>query len=311
MKFLGCILLLSINSLAFSQGVVIEPAPLSIQDDGSRKIINRKEGEIPTIRNTTDVISPPAAEALVIPNDDVINPPGGISVPKHVVIEVVPAPAHPEKQAKAADPIDGQLKLNGSSSVNSHETSVENNVSDDLFSEYEAHTMNKYLQFSFGYIDSDYKKIHPSLENGSSTMSFKFVADISARLQSGFALEVLSDKSGKTVTDSIRAIQYRMFFDYHSPLLNNSELRIDWLVGFGFSLGDYGIRRHYVDGLGQDVSIKVSDGVMIGLIPVAGVRIYLFDQNSFDIMAEYHQYFSTPQKHIGGLAIAPRFSFIF
>jgi len=308
MKFLGWILLLSVSSHAFAQGVEIEPAPLSVEDDGTRKIINRKEGETAPLEKAKDVIAPPAAEALVIPNDDVINPPEGATKPAPVA-----------EQTKPVNPIDGQLKLDGAEAVSTTAPApIENkvivspasNVSDDLFPAYQSRMLNKYLQFSFGFLNSHYEKIHPSLDNGSTMMSFKFVADVSARVQTGFGVEVLSDKSGQTVPDSIRVLQYRIFADYHAPLTRGA-VRLDWVAGLGFSAGDFGIRRRYINGLGQEVSVKLKDGIIVGLIPAAGVRIFLFDQNSFDVMVEYHQYFSTPQKHIGGLAIAPRFSFEF
>lgn len=330
MKFLGWILLLSVSSHAFAQGVEIEPAPLSVEDDGTRKIIERKEGETAPVSIVKDVIAPPAAEALVIPNDDVINPPEGVEKPaskKSAKTKTAPAPTPKEKVEPApvasevipavtpVNPIDGQLKLDGGEAT---PTTVENkavvtpssNVSDDLFPEYQSRMLNKYLQFSFGFLNSKYEKIHPSLDNGSSMMSFKFVADVSARFQTGFGVEVLSDKSGQTVPDSIRVLQYRVFADYHAPLTRGA-VRLDWVAGLGISAGDFGIRRRYINGLGQEVSVKLKDGIIVGLIPTAGVRIFLFDQNSFDVMVEYHQYFSTPQKHIGGLAIAPRFSFEF
>lgn len=331
MKFLGWILFLSVSSHAFAQGVEIEPAPLSVEDDGTRKIITRKEGETPPVEKVKDIIAPPVAEALVIPNDDVINPPEQVvkssskksAKTKPVAIEVIPEIAPVAEQTKPAspvNPVDGQLKLDGPAAATATVTTPieknvitppHSNVSNDLFSEYEARTLKKYLQFSFGFLDSQYEKIHPSLDNGSTMMSFKFVADMNSNLQSGFAVEVLSDKSGQTVPDSIRVLQYRVFVDYHAPLWNKDSLRFDWVAGLGFSIGDFGIRRRYINGLGQEVSVKLKDGIIAGLVPVAGVRVYLFDQNSFDFMVEYHQYFSTPQKHIGGLAIAPRFSFVF
>jgi hypothetical protein len=291
MKFPRWILFLLISSHAFAQGVEIEPAPLSVEDDGTRKIIIRNEGESAPVEKAKDVIAPPVAEALVIPNDDVINPPEGAV------------------KTQPVNPIDGQLKLEATSATVSEIAPAENNVSEELFSEYQSHILNKYLQLSFGFLNSKYKKIHPSLENGSTMMSFKFVADVSTRVQSGFAVEVLNDKNGQTVPDSIRVLQYRLFFDYHAPLLSKDALKVDWMAGLGLSAGDFGIRRRYTNELGQEVSVKLKDGIIVGLIPTAGVRIYVFDKNSFDIMVEYHQYFSTPQKHIGGLAIAPRFSF--
>lgn len=106
------------------------------------------------------------------------------------------------------------------------------NVSDDLFSDYQSHMLKKYLQFSFGYLNSRYEKIHPTLDNGSALMSFKFVADVSARVQTGFSVEILSDNSGQTVPDNIRVLQYRIFADYHAPLLNKGALKLDWVAGF-------------------------------------------------------------------------------
>ena len=43
MKFLGWILFLAFSSKVYSQNTVIEPAPLSVEDDGTRKILNKKK----------------------------------------------------------------------------------------------------------------------------------------------------------------------------------------------------------------------------------------------------------------------------
>lgn len=339
MKFLGWILFLAINSQAFAQGVVIEPAPLSVEDNGTRKIIDRKEGETPTpvAENPKDVVAPPAAEALVIPNDDVINPPEGTkkespkktakAAPKAEVkplaVEVIPTVTPvAEKSAAPVNPIDGQLKLDGPAAPKKKlvEVEIQNTVVvqdqtptniDIVAIGYVENPLKKYLQFSFGYINSRYEKIHPSLDNGSTMTSFKFVADMTPKWQSGFAVEILSDTSGQTVPDNIRVVQYRLFADHHAPLFYRGALKLDWVGGLSFSIGDFGIRRRYLNGLGQEVSVKLKDGMVVGLIPAAGLRIYLIGQNSLDLMVEYHQYFGNPQKYIGGLAVSPRLSFVF
>jgi hypothetical protein len=340
MKFLGWILFLAINSQAFAQGVVIEPAPLSVEDNGTRKIIDRKEGETPATENPKDVVAPPPAEALVIPNDDVINPPEGSKkeTPKKTVKAAKPAPkveAKPvaievipaitpiaEKPAAPVNPIDGQLKLDGPTTPKKKlvEVEIQNTVTapdqaptsiDIIAIGYVENPLKKYLQFSFGYMNSRYEKIHSSLDNGSTMTSFKFVADMTQKWQSGFAVEILADTSGQTTPDNIRVVQYRLFVDHHAPLFYRGAMRLDWVGGLSFSIGDFGIRRRYLNGLGQEVSVKLKDGIIVGLIPAAGLRIYLIGQNSLDLMVEYHQYFGNPQKYIGGLAISPRLSFVF
>lgn len=342
MKILGWILFLSLSTQAFAQGVVIEPPPLSVEDDGARKIIDRKEGETAPAVNPKDIIAPPPAEALVIPNDDVINPPeetkkeaakktakASKTTPKAeakpVAIEVIPAITPiAEKPAPAANPIDGQLKLDGpaapkkklseieiqSTVVTSEADQAPTNI-DIVAIGYVKNPLQKYIQFSFGYMNSRYEKIHPSLDNGSTMTSFRFVADMTQKWQSGFAIELLADTSGQTVPDNIRVVQYRLFVDHHAPLFYRGALKLDWVGGLSFSAGDFGIRRRYLNGLGQEVSVKLKDGIIVGLIPAAGLRIYLIGQNSFDLMVEYHQYFGNPQKYIGGLAVSPRLSFEF
>lgn len=318
MKKILLILSFVIIPYAFSQGVQIEPAPLSVEDDGARKIINRSEGDTTPVKRTEDVVPPPPAEALIIPNDDVVNPPvlpvqeTKVEAQK-IAIEVIPVIDPASKQSVPVNPLDGQLNLDEPSQTTNVEPATPSHsmVDDDLFPKYRSHSLKKYLQFSFGFLDSHYKKIHPTLDNGSTMMSFKFVADMSSSIQSGFAVEVLNDKSAQTIPDNIRVLQYRVFVDYHAPLLSKEVLRLDWIGSFGFSVGDFGIRRRYANSEGQEVSVKLKDGIIAGLIPAMGVRFYLFNQNSFDIMLEYHQYFGTPQRHIGGLAIAPRLSFEF
>ena len=317
MKILGWILFFSMSSNTFAQAV-FEPAPLSVEDDGTRKIITRKEGdaEIRVEDKSKEVIAPPESEAVVIPNDDVINPPTEIA--KEVRKEeknkkITKAIIKPEAEVIApiapVNPIDGQLKLDDGPATPVNTKALDK--IDIVTTTYEVNPLQKYLQFSFGYINSRYEKIHPSLDNGSTMTSFRFVADMSQRWQSGFAVEILADTSGQTVPDNIRVVQYRLFVDHHAPLFYKGALRLDWVGGLGFTIGDFGIRRRYLNLQGQEVSVKLKDGIVAGLIPAAGLRIYLAGQNSVDLMVEYHQYFGNPQKYIGGLAISPRLSFEF
>ncbi len=287
---LGCLLCLSINTHAYSQDLLIESAPLSVEDDGTRKIIDRNEGESPPVENIFEmIVQPPVAEALMTPNDDVLNPP----------------------LAEQSDPISQKspsvdlLRLD-----ETPEAVVLSSTNDDMFLEY-VPPLGNYLQYTFGYLNSQYKKIHSSLDNGSTITSLKFVSDISKHYQLGFGVEILNDKSSEMIPDSIRVLQYRLFFDYHTSIVTQGFLKLDWVTGFGFSVGDYGIKKRYNNFLGQKASLTIKEGMIVGLIPVAGLRFYLFDKNSFDLMIEYHQYFTKPQRYIGGLAIAPRFSFLF
>ncbi len=348
MKYLGWILCLSL-SIAHAQEV-IESAPLSVHDDGARKIIERSQGEAPaavTVPSTATQV--PASEALVIPNDDVVNPPAQdnkkpskkktakkseAKPEKKEFVEaapvVQPAPAvvdgqlnldTPKTESPVQAPVaaqkDGQLKLDPAPAKND-EIKIEDKVV-VLKPQNEAEVVaiaiyqekrSRYLQFSMGYLSSDYEAIHRSLDNGSMITSFKFVGDLNNRVQTGFAVEIVADKSGQEIPESIRSLQYRLFADYHAPLWQKS-VKIDWVAGLSLAIGDYSIKRRYINGSGQEVSLKLKDGTIVGLIPAAGIRFYLAGQNSFDLMAEYHQYFGKPQSHIGGLAFAPRLNLEF
>lgn len=289
MKVLGWILLCAVSTAQAQQ--LIEPAPLSVEDDGTRKIIENGGMSIarPEVRSSEAVIAPPPAEALVIPNDEVINP-------------TTPMTSSP------TNPKDGQLKLEGEKS-NEKTPDIQN--IEVLAFEYYDSPLKKYLQFSFGYINSRYEKIHPSLENGSLQTAFKFVADVNRHYQTGFAVEVLSDTSNQKIPDNIRVLQYRLFVDYHAPFYSKGAIKLDWVTGLSFSIGDFGVKRRFRNSQGEEVSVNLKDGTIVGLIPAGGIRIYLVGQNSFDLMAEYHQYFGNPQKYIGGLAISPRLNFEF
>ena len=277
MKLLAWIMLLSVTSVYAQE--VIESAPLSVEDDGTRKIVVRPKSE--------------AAEGLS------------------------PAPA-----------VDGQLKLDAAGAVtpvatpekkveSSEVIKVEDAIvtppapkTDIIAVAYYEDTLKKYLQFSFGYINSRYEKIHSALDNGSLQNAFRFAADITPRLQSGLAIEVLSDTSGQTIPDNIRVLQYRLFVDYHAPLIKEA-VRLDWVAGASFSVGDFGIRRRFLNAQGEEVSLKLKSGTIVGLIPAAGFRGYLWGQNSFDLVVEYYQYFGNPQKYIGGFGLSPRLNLEF
>lgn len=166
----------------------------------------------------------------------------------------------------------------------------------------------KYLQFSYGYLDSKWAKIDPSLENGSTLTSFRVVADMNRHNQFGFAIELISDTTSEASPENIRAIQYRLFLDFHRTLFAD---KLDYLFGAALTIGDYSIRKLELNGSGQEVYSKIKSGTLYGVIPSAGLRFYLVGKNSIDVTVEYHQYLSKPQKHIGGLALVPRFSFVF
>jgi hypothetical protein len=275
MKNLGWILLL-VSFNAFSQAV-IESAPLSIEEPAGRQIIQRPTGTI---------------------------------VPANI------------------NPVDGQLKLepagsSTSSSVSSEAIQIEDkNVEEKYSQETEVVTATKkenkvyqkylgaekFLQFSFGYLNSEYEKIDPSLDNGSMITSFRFVSDMNARFQTGFTMEVINDNSGQDLPDSIRALHYKIFADYHAPIF---PTKIDYLLGVSFSLGNFSIKRLSLNAQREQVTTRLKSGTLIGIAPSAGLRIYLVDRNSIDLVVEYHQYFSSPQRYIGGFAFAPRFSFVF
>jgi hypothetical protein len=277
MKNLGWIILL-VSFNAFSQAV-IESTPLSIEEPAGRQIIERPTGTL------------------------------------------VPATINPE---------DGQLKLepagsSTSSSTSSEAIQIEDKKEEEKSSEavevevvtapkkenkaYQKYLgAEKFLQFSFGYLNSDYEKIDPSLDQGSMITSFRFVSDMNARFQTGFTMEVLTDNSGQDLPDSIRALQYKLFADYHAPIF---PMKIDYLLGVSFSLGNFSIKRLSLNAQGEQVTTKLKSGTLIGIAPAAGLRIYLVDRNSIDLVVEYHQYFSNPQRYIGGFAFAPRFSFVF
>lgn len=354
MKHLGWILCFALFAAHAQE--VIEPAPLSVHDDGTRQIIERPAGEKPAVVQPTQPEVVHSAEALVIPNDDVVNPQGTAQEDKKsskkktakkteaakpvqpVVAPVGPAPVvvdgqlnldapkdapkealkAPVADRPAVNIADGQLKLEAAS-AKSDEIKIEDKVvvikpeaqknevvAIGIYQE----KRSRYLQFSMGYMDSDYEAIHKSLDNGSMLTSFKFVGDLNAHIQTGFAVEIVTDKSGQDIPESIRSLQYRLFADYHAPLMQKN-VKLDWVAGLSLALGDYSIKRRYLNTSGQELSVKLKEGTIVGLIPAAGIRFYLAGQNSFDLMAEYHQYFGNPQSHIGGLALSPRLNLEF
>lgn len=336
MKFLGWMLLLTFTTAHAQE--VIESTPLSIEDNSSRPLIQNsgstqviKEEPKEIIKIDTVEVKPESLEAVEaatkkeskksVAKKVKAQPKKAIVVEAPAVI-ITPVVVAPEK----SNPVDGQLKLDGAPAeveVKSIESKIEDKRIDDkkivilpektetqtVTVNFFDNTLKKYLQFSFGFLDSDYEKIHPNLDNGSNITSVAFVSDMTNRLQAGFAMELVTDKSGQEIPDNIRSVQYRLFANYHAPIMGSSKF--DWVGGVAFAIGDFGIRRRYINLQGEEASVKIKDGTIVGLIPAVGVRIYLVGKSSFDVMAEYHQYFGKPQSYIGGLAIAPRFSFEF
>ena len=345
MKVLGWILFLSLNSVHAQQ--VIESAPLSVEDDGARKLnVGEKKVAPPVETKEVVKVEPVEVKSEALEDIEKVSKKDAKKLkaadkkiaketkPADVPVPAEPAPAIVITPAEAApavktNPQDGQLKLEAAGTppvvipvkkpdeiiifdsqkaVNVPQS--EKRIDTIAVSVYE-YTLKKYLQFSFGYLGSSYEKIDPNLDKGSGLTSIKFVADMTHRFQSGFAIEIINDMSDQKVPESVRSIQYRLFVDYHAPLTRGTKLKMDWVSGLSLSFGDYSIKRRFVSAQGQELSQKLKDGTIIGLIPAAGLRFYLGTYNSIDLMAEYHLYFGNPQKHIGGLALSPRINLVF
>lgn len=340
MKVLGWILFLTLST-AHAQPV-IESAPLSVEDDGVRKISVGEKKQAP-VTETKEIVKvePVEVKSEALEDLDKVSKKDAkklkASEKKEKVAPIEPAPAivvtpvviEEAPVNKKTNPIDGQLKLESAgvqsvvvpvkkpdeiiikdSDVAIKTPDEQKNV-DTIAVAYYDSTLLKYLQFSFGYIGSRYDKVNSTLDNGSASTSFKFVADVTPLIQSGFAVEMLSDTSEQSVPNNIRVIQYRLFVDYHAPLMRGATLKMDWVGGLSLSIGNYNIKRRFLNASGQDVSVNIKEGTIIGLIPAAGLRFYLVGHNSFDLMVEYHQYFGNPQKYIGGVAFSPRINFVF
>lgn len=221
------------------------------------------------------------------------------------------------------DPIDGQLKL-----IEKHDSKpvaesapLGQDTAEDKRAETKAEIVvpprilpthyypyEKYIQFSFGYLNSKWEKVDSSLDNGSTLTDFRVVSDMNLHGQFGFAIELIHDTSNESIPENIRALQYKLFIDHHRPLFAD---KLDWIVGMALSIGDYSIRKLGLNDSGEEVYTKLKSGTIYGAIPSTGLRFYLGERNSIDIGLEYHFYLSKPQTYIGGLAFVPRFSFVF
>ncbi|MDD4973749.1 MAG: hypothetical protein PHY93_05330 [Bacteriovorax sp.] len=210
------------------------------------------------------------------------------------------------------DPVDGQLKLGEQKSAEKSE--VKSEAKSEAKSEIKLveptryYPSQKYLQFSFGYLNSKWDRVDSSLDNGSTLTDFRIVSDMNEHNQFGFAIEMIHDTTQEAIPENIRILQYKLFMDYHHTIFAD---KLDWMAGLALSIGDYSIRKLSLNGNGEKVYTKLQSGTIYGLIPSAGLRFYLGGRNSIDISVEYHQYLSKPQSYIGGFAFVPRFSFVF
>lgn len=344
MKVLGWILFLSLNTAHGQQ--VVESAPLSVEDDGARKLsVGEKKTTAPVENKEIVKVDPVEVKSEALEDVEKVSKKDAKKlkaadkkIAKEAVVKVQepvePAPAivvTPIEVAPVtkANPQDGQLKLESAGAppvvipvkkpdeiiiFDSQKTVVvpeSQKQTDTIAVAVYEYSLKKYLQFSFGYLGSSYDKIDRNLDKGSALTSIRFVADMTHSFQSGFAIEIISDMSDQKIPENVRSIQYRLFVDYHAPLTRGTKLKMDWVSGMSFSLGDYSIKRRFLNAQGQEFSQKIKDGTIIGLIPAAGLRFYLGSDNSIDLMAEYHLYFGNPQKHIGGLAFSPRINLVF
>ena len=275
MKNALCFLLLSVYSqMSFAQES-IEIAPLSVEDDGARKIKVNKDS----------ALAPQPVDGQLKLEDD----------KKEVTTEVKSTQPTQENEVVA-------------SPKKEIEVVVEKKAT-HLLSE-EQPRRRVYIQIGYGYVNSKFEKVYYALDNGMTVNSLKFVRDLNEHIQTGFGVEFYSDTSGEKLPDNIRSIQYRLSVDYHRALFNK-VVKLEALGGLSMTIGDYGLRRRYVNGLGQEVSVKISEGTLIGFIPGIGIRMPFFEANSLDLLAEYHQYLGNPQKYYGGLGGMMRLNFGF
>lgn len=284
MKFLILIGLLMSQKLFSSE--VIESAPLSLENDGTRKIIVRDQEK-------ESAIAPAPIDGQLKLDSPIISPSNS---PANSL-------ATPPENGAPSQVNDIHKSETISNEINPVEEKKE-------FKENYFLSSKKYIQIGYGYVNSRYEKIESTLDNGSTVDSLRFLVDLNAHFQSGFGIEILSDTSGESIPDNIRAIQYRLFGVYHRPLMKNF-LHIEGLVGFGLSLGDYGVRRRYINGQGLEVTVKLNQGTLVGVVPEMGLRIPFMANHSFDLLVEYHQYFGSTQKNLGGLGFSPRVNFSF
>ena len=315
MKVLGWILFFSLNTTYAQQ--VVESAPLSVEDDGARKITVGERKVVPIVEKK-EVLKVEPVEVKSEALEDIVEISKKDAEKLKSIIVTTPIEVVPTAKV---DSQDGQLKLGALATppdeiiIDDTQQSIvanqdEKKVEIVAFEFYE-YTLKKYLQFSIGYLGSNYKKVDPNLGKGSALSSIRFVSDVTHKFQSGFAIEILSDMSDQKIPESVRSIQYRLFVDYHAALKRGVGLQLDWVSGLSLSFGDYSLKRHFVNAQGLELSQKIKDGTIIGLIPAVGLRFYLGSSNSIDLMAEYHLYFGKPQKYIGGFAFSPRINFVF
>ncbi len=275
MMKLGWLLVLCSLSLR-AQDVVNNP-PLSIEPEDGRQIIKD-------------------------------NAPVGSLVSKKVEINPVDGQLKLEDKKPESKPTPSAVEVKSSVMKEVPTKEVSNKEEATNVSPTLSHSLEKYLQFSFGYLNSKWEKAEPSLDNGSTLTDFRVVSDMNEHNQFGFAIEMIHDTTQEAIPENIRALQYKLFIDHHRAIFTD---KLDWMAGLAVSLGDYSIRMLQLNGLGQSVYTKIKSGTLFGVIPSVGVRFYLVDRNSIDISVEYHHYFCKPQQYIGGLALVPRFSFVF
>jgi hypothetical protein len=289
MKNTLCFLLLSLYSQTVFSQESIEIAPLSVEDDGARKIkVNSG--------NTSALPPQPIDGQLKLEEDkEKVKEEVKEEVKKEVVTDVKPAEA-----AKNDIAVENPKK----------EVEIVVEKKSNTIHLLEDNRRRVYIQIGFGYVNSKFDQVYSALDNGMTVNSLKFVRDLNDNIQTGFGVEFYSDTSGEKLPDNIRSIQYRLSVEYHKPLLSKTT-RLEALGGLSLSIGDYGLRRRYVNGLGQEVSVKISEGTLIGFIPSAGLRVHFFEANSLDLLTEFHQYLGNPQKYYGGLGGMLRLNFGF
>jgi hypothetical protein len=281
MKLLG--LLIFVISFKVSAQTIIENAPLSVETEPGRQMVRDTESSAPMSTSTS-------SEQVVVVKKSRKKKSEAAKEAK-----VEETKKDEAKRSEIKKEVDNDYATEADKPALENQKRVEkvviihdNEIDRDL-------DLRKYFQISYARINSNWKKFDPTFKKESSTTEFKLLADMTEHAQFGFSVSMIHQKGVEDNPGNIRALYYKLFTDYHRSIFRD---RLDWIIGLGFAVGEYNIPN-------------VKSGSLLGAIPSAGIRFYLFGQNSVDIVTEYHAYFSRPARYMGGFAIAPRFSFVF
>jgi opacity protein-like surface antigen len=155
-----------------------------------------------------------------------------------------------------------------------------------------------------GYLHSSWDKITPNLKEGSTYLGISLSREITEGFETGLTLMTVSENLDSNQNENIFA--WHLSFDGKYFFVPGA---VRPFVGVGLAFGRYRVWPLQSEGSTSITYDKLASGLLVGLIPSAGLRFTLTEHMSFDAGLSYFAYADNPAFRVGGWALGATLSF--